>query len=76
MSHRKLYKAIRAAAIQIEKEHGSRPFIVISCIGGADEHIQFYKAPWFEMPTHVIAPGSYELSVHPDSPLLDATEKE
>ena len=67
-SHRQLYKAMRRIATNLEAEWGTRPFIIIACIGGTDEHIQFYHPSYLSMPAFIIDPkGVFE--EHPDNPL-------
>jgi hypothetical protein len=70
MSHRQVFKTIWQWAIMLEKEWGTRPLISISCVGGKDEHIQFYHPQHLEMPTHIIDYDDCAVRVHPDSPML------
>jgi hypothetical protein len=65
---------MRRIATNLEAEWGTRPFIIIACIGGTDEHIQFYHPSYLSMPAFIIDPkGVFE--EHPDNPLSPRNQR-
>lgn len=51
------YPSVRDAAIAAQAMHGQRPYVVLACAGGTDEHWQLYLPPTLDMPAYYYMDG-------------------